>query len=335
MFVSLAKAADDVNTIVTCNGLDCNICSLFKVVTNLFDWLLFVSAAAAIFFVAIGGLIYIGARGREDWMSQAKRTVIWAISGFAFVLLAHLSIRVSFKIMGATNQGMFDKFECDAGGGSSSLPKVPSKSTTDLANEVEQNGSTGGALADGTTEGELKQVFDKISDESMLIYALENNNQRKPIIALTKKSHWFDWDLIKTASTQKTAYLFTKEALAADSTSSNSNSSAGSEEDYRKIAFQVVAGLIKNKQKVVTIVTSITEGSLLSGISVNDLYSVIDSFGTCAGSEGTWYRYSDLCSFEKGSCKETNCVSSSGGAFINGCKCPTGKCRQGNECVGK
>lgn len=329
MLLSIVRAAEE-NTIVTCNGLDCTVCSLFQVVANLFTMLLYTSAAVAIFFVAVGGLIYIAARGRDSWMSQAKKTILWAVFGFAFVLLAHLSVRVSFMVMGANNDGLFDKFECDGeGGGAIKLPKVPTKKITEMSSDIEKNGGGGGVISENTSESELAGVFKKISDENMLIYALEESNQRKPIIALTKTSHWFDWDLIKKASSSKTSGLLLKEVQAAEE---GSSLSLESEESYRQMAFKIVAGLVKNKQKVVTIVTAISKSSLLSGISVNDLYVVLENFSVCAGSGGTWYRYSDSCSFEKGSCGTVNCVSSSE-SFINGCKCPSGTCRQGSECV--
>ncbi len=337
MFYLVAKAAEETDRIVTCSGLDCNICGLFKVVANLFNWLLYVSAAVAIFFVVVGGLIYIGARGRDNWMSQAKRTVFWAISGFAFILVAHLAIRVSFIVMGATNKGVFGDFNCNADGGSALLPTIKSEKTNSLAQEVKNNGSGGAILAEGTTASDLTNLQDNISDEDLLIYALERDNARKPIIALSKSSHWFDWDLIKNATAKSTGLLMIKEAKAA----SNDNISSStpllgqtSEEEYKKIAAQIVESLVKNNQKVVTIVTKISESNLITGISVGDLYNSITNFEDCSGSGGTWYRFSDSCAYSKGACGSSGAsCSASSSSPMDGCSCPSGMCRSGSECV--
>ena len=358
-FVKVAEGASGNETgggLVSCSGLDCNLCKLFESVNNLLSWLLSISAAFAILFVVVGGLVYIGARGMESWMSQAKRTILWSVMGFIFVLVANLAVRTTMKVMGATN-GFFDRIDCNIDEGAL-IPNIPVKSTSEILADLKSRGTAGGTLPAGTSMEEFRKFYEKVQEGKVVIYLVRVLNERKPIVAIGKKDGqteilFVDRSFIQRAfkNDPKVGFLSVQEAEAASTFSNASSSSNGTGDvsgggsnsgvdDSQKIiseVAQIMAQLVKKGREVSVVVVNRSDFNVnaYGEIPVNKLVNVAEDFGSCVSSGGLWSRFSNECYFELGECdiKEKCDPAKAGNVPVEGCQCPANKCRVGNSCV--
>ncbi|MFH1183325.1 MAG: pilin [Candidatus Moraniibacteriota bacterium] len=97
---------------ITCGGLDCSICSLLETTSNIFRWLLGISAILASLFLIIGGVFYLFSQGNKNYFDIAKRTTTYSILGFVFSLIAFISVHTTIWVVTAENNGQWWKFKC-------------------------------------------------------------------------------------------------------------------------------------------------------------------------------------------------------------------------------
>lgn len=73
---------------------DCTLNDLFVMLKNIVDCLVHLSTIVCLFFIVIGGLLYIFSLGNPEMCTKAKNTILWAVGGLALVFLAWLIINV-------------------------------------------------------------------------------------------------------------------------------------------------------------------------------------------------------------------------------------------------
>jgi len=332
MFYLIAKAASTAvdageNQLVTCGGMDCSICKLVEMITNIFSWLLWVSFAIAILFTVVGGFIYIGSRGNDNWMSQAKRTILWAISGFAIMLLAYMAINTTAQIIGGKDKDVWSKFECGSDKEAKSKD-VSQKKVAEIAKSAKGSGELSGKIPQGTNAEEFIQMVNDLSPNDMALVesAIEQNN--KIIAAVGKDSNkqpellYIDTPLINNLFQNKSSLLLLKEANAAES----NNPSAA---QLAQLS-QVIAKIIEKNLDLFFIITDRPKD-----VSAGSLIKAIDKINQCIGSGGSWYRFTEICRAEQESCSATKCTPAGSSNPISGCKCPDGYCLSGKSCVVK
>ena len=265
MFYLIAKAATDAsssaeNGFVSCSGIDCNVCELVKTVVNIFQWLVWVSAAVAILFIVIGGFIYIGARGNENWMSQAKRTIIWAVVGFAIVLLAFLAIKVTYQVLGATNQGLWEEIDCSTSGASNTTnkTKIPQQNLANLIRGGRNGGVIAGRVGKNTSAGDFQQLISSLPQDEVLIFATLDQNNKKPIMAIGKNQDQPELlfvdktlinELLKSSKTSSIVNIAKAESIM----------SASDIETLLSELTQIINKLIENNQELLAIIAKKTK----------------------------------------------------------------------------
>lgn len=343
MFNFIARAAEDSEAsegIVSCSGLDCNVCELVKTVVNIFQLLTWISAAVAILFIVIGGFIYIGARGNELLMSQAKKTIIWAIVGFALVLLAFLGIKATYKVVGATNEGFWEEIDCDADtgilGSNKRIAAIPEQSAASLIRGAKNGGIAAGKLKMEAGSNELGQLVENLDEDKMAIFAAAGQSEKKPIMAIGKKNNqpellYVDRSLINQLL-KSTGQLLISSVYA---------QTAGNNQINELLAeiTQVVQRLIEKNQELLVIITQRTNiGSgenSLGNVPVSTIHNITNKVSQCFNSGGYWFMFSDTCKAAEQNCNPVKCSVQSDFSLTAGCQCPEDKCLSGSNCVDK
>ena len=95
-----------IESLVPCGpGQDhmCTLCDFVLMAHNIFWFILKISLATAILFVAIAGILYIVSAGSEQLMTTAKSAMNYALMGFGFCLGAWLLVQVIASSLGYSN----------------------------------------------------------------------------------------------------------------------------------------------------------------------------------------------------------------------------------------
>jgi len=107
---------------VTCGGSDCSMCSLLKTVSNVFYYLMTISAVVSILLLCLSGLFYIFTIGNKDKEKTIKKAFYSSIVGFALTLLSFLVIYFVFNLSQAKNYQSWYQFECIENAPTSYIP---------------------------------------------------------------------------------------------------------------------------------------------------------------------------------------------------------------------
>lgn len=336
-----AHAAENaIDEIVTCSGLDCSLCKMLEMVTRALDFATGVSFAVAVLFGIIGGFIYIGSRGNETWMSLAKRTVKWALTGFALVLLANLAIRIIFQVTGATNKNIWDKFECNEETASGVEPNYNQISPADLGESIAIGGILGGNLEGEFNPQELNRLIADAGNDNLLFFGVNKNGQEVPLFLMGGKNgdldvFYTDNDLLRDKLQNPVSYqgkifsILTSEARAL----------VEEQDKEKKVAYlsQVINQIMKKGNKMLVFALDKPPGlsETLNNLQIEDLFSKFDHTANCFNSGGVWYRFKEPCYQEKEKCAGTKCVPLGEENYVDGCKCSKNKCAEENVCVNK
>jgi len=92
-----------IESLVPCGpGQDhmCTLCDFVLMAHNIFWFILKISLATAILFIAIAGILYIVSAGSEQLMTTAKSAMTYALMGFGFCLGAWLLVQVIASSLG-------------------------------------------------------------------------------------------------------------------------------------------------------------------------------------------------------------------------------------------
>ncbi|OGZ84880.1 MAG: hypothetical protein A2599_00495 [Candidatus Staskawiczbacteria bacterium RIFOXYD1_FULL_39_28] len=96
--------------IVPCNGPDCDICSFFEMLSNIYDFIVkFIAAPLAVLMLTIGGIMILISAGNPNLSGIGKKILWAAIIGLVLVFCSYLIIDTILKAIGYT-QGI--NFAC-------------------------------------------------------------------------------------------------------------------------------------------------------------------------------------------------------------------------------
>ena len=342
MFYLIAKAASSgvengEDQLVTCGGLDCSVCKIIEMVVRIWNWMTWTSFAVAVLFAVIGGFIYIGSRGNEAWMSLAKRAIFWAVGGFAIVLLSYMAINTSVQVMGGGKGNPWDRFECNSDG-SAELNSLPEKMATELVNIAKTGGELSGKMSKANGVNELLQAANQLDPNDMLIIEAEVNKSKKILAVIGKgenkepKLFYVDGAAInQLLKKDEGASLLLAQANAQESNAQESEKS-GSIDELITAVSQTIAKIIARNQNLVIIVT---EKPGNNDLSANALIKNISKANQCLDSNGSWFRFSEICQAEQENCSAPKCTLSGNFNPVTGCNCPPDKCLSGGQCVAK
>jgi len=350
MFQFIVQAADSgENPLVTCSGLDCSVCSLVKMVVNIIYYLTwYISFPLAVLFLVIGGFIYIGARGNESWMALAKKAILWAVGGFAIVLLAFLTISSSLKIIGAKNNSVWSQVECSVDS-SARLQDIPNKKATDLVKAMKKGGILSGKIAfqkDSTDE--ILTVMGNLDPTDMMVLESEISQTKKPLFILGKDKEkqtellYLDRETINRVLgviNGKTTFVFNeanaKETGTASDSNSNKNDNTADDKNTNEILAemsQIVTRIIDKRQNLIMVIAERPKGN---NLGVNRMLEAVGNINQCLESKGSWYRFSEICKAEQENCSARKCVPSGNFNPVTACECLENSCLSNGVCVPK
>lgn len=72
-----------------------SVSDFVHLVDNIFEWILSIGGAVALFMLIYGGIMYMNSTGDEQKATKAKKIVYWALGGLMLLLLAY---SISFTI---------------------------------------------------------------------------------------------------------------------------------------------------------------------------------------------------------------------------------------------
>lgn len=347
LFASKAQAVSDSN-LVSCGGLDCNVCGALETVSRAINWLFLISAAAAIASVILGGSLYIIANGVETKMRQAKKWILRAVIGFALVLVGWLVIHSLFHVFGATYKNSWWKVECEVEPPPLSV-FLPIRRPVHLLEATKNGGDLSAVLAKGTKKEELVDLLKNLPDGKTISFKLDRGPNAETVIILKKENgklkivasnEQLKEEQNKEGSSLK--QLFSKlaqitpgKAQAAlvddydldnltDGASLENLFSSTSDYDFFTSFLELIVKFIESNENIIAI--------------INETQEQLQTVNFCIGSGGSWHRFNNSCELEN-----QNCPVSGGSSpvscdatdknFTNGCKCPENTCLENNECV--
>jgi len=106
----IARAAE--NSVVSCTGADCSVCSMLAAVSNIYNFFLAVSFAVAVLVLIIAGVNYLLNGGDWKRLEKSKQYLKSGVIGFAVVLLGWVVIQTVIKTVGYPNAGNWWEFQC-------------------------------------------------------------------------------------------------------------------------------------------------------------------------------------------------------------------------------
>lgn len=204
------------SSLLSCQGSNCNICSLLETISNAYNFLLGISfAVAALFAVIIGFLYLTNSLGKKNFKKSfyALRN---ALLGLALILTGWLIINVSVWFAGFKNAGSWWQFHCEVADSeqpaenlakySSFQPKSPYanlKTFTSLADFIKSSEQRGRLTGLSSVTVFLNQIQTLPPDKSLTFLAparLTSQNatadQYLPVLTVKKEA-----DKIRLAST--------------------------------------------------------------------------------------------------------------------------------------
>lgn len=69
-----------------------------KIIADLISPFLEVATGVAIFFIVLGGFLWVTAMGRQEQLDKAKKTLTWAIIGFLIIIFSYLIVQIITRI---------------------------------------------------------------------------------------------------------------------------------------------------------------------------------------------------------------------------------------------
>lgn len=129
MFVlKIARAAEE--TVVSCSGSDCTVCGALSTVSRVINFLMGISAVAAVLILVLAGIAYIFTTGRKRFLEKAKVFARKGVIGFGLILVSWLVIRTLFFVSGYQGINNWWSLSCETGG------ETVSSHQTDLLNDL-------------------------------------------------------------------------------------------------------------------------------------------------------------------------------------------------------
>jgi hypothetical protein len=99
-------------SIVSCQGENCNVCAGIETVSNLYNYLLGISLVLAILVLVLAGFFYLGSAGNQEKLSRSRLFARSGILGFSLILIGWIIIHSLFFALGFKNAGSWWQFQC-------------------------------------------------------------------------------------------------------------------------------------------------------------------------------------------------------------------------------
>ncbi len=111
--VNITQAAEQ-TSLVTCQGPNCDLCSLFETITATYNFFLAVSSVVAILAVIIAGLNYILSAGNRNLFRQSANLLKSGLIGFAVIITGWIVTNSLIISLGPKNSGSWWQFRCSS-----------------------------------------------------------------------------------------------------------------------------------------------------------------------------------------------------------------------------
>jgi|GEM_PF-6804097 len=298
-------------SLTTCGGLDCNICSLLATVSKTISYLLIISAALAVFLVVISGFLYIGSFGGKFLLEKAKRYFRLVVLGFFIILVSWITINTILWLSGFGG-GKWWNFECDSGT-RNGLAEVK---ISEIAYAVKNGGKLSGIIPSGTKHSDLEDLYNDLPENNTINLVVLENGEINPWAVFERNKDGLSIiyvDARKIKDLAPGGFSGDEKTLtdnsSLDPTASNSGLQAMAN-SIKSLVFDFVAGrkdqgvIVMEKPKNFQL-----EPSNIPTKMSKDMKNDFALANNCLDSRGNWYRFLD---------KQTN-------KFSDSCACPDNK----------
>jgi len=328
--------------LVSCNGIDCSVCSLIQTVSIVFNYLLSISFVIAILFLIIAGYRYLVTGGRNEEIRKAKKMVAYSISGFVAILLSFLTVHLVFMGLGMKQEKWY-KINCDELSNLAYTPEtniIPQHIATvnNLSSLI--NSKDQAAILDLSLINVANTRLDLINmaerEETLKFYSIEGNDGNIPtqdiyefIVSDNGYTEIFlnnEFKTIETDLADKLQELFSIERyesgidiIGVRELESFSGSYSIEETDIEDGLNELI-NYLSEKGITKLLVTK-------SAKSTDDLAACIDS-------GGDWKEFINECNTKKEVCGKQNIKCSKNKNPVMGCQCPKGTCLINGQCIG-
>lgn len=72
---------------------------IFQLISRIANLALLLGGSIAVLFIIVSAIMYFTAYGNEERATQAKKTLIWAIAGTAFILISYFVVNLVWSFM--------------------------------------------------------------------------------------------------------------------------------------------------------------------------------------------------------------------------------------------
>jgi len=322
--------------LVSCNGIDCNICNILETISAIFNWLLAVSFAAAVLMLVIGGFFLISSRGKKLTQSKAKYFIQTVLKGFGLVLLAWIIIHALLTVIG--NNKSWWQFECSSTDSNSVLTVNSIQEA--LRSSKQGEGEVGAQLQENTSSQNVLDVYESLSEEELLVFNTLENNQLDTWAILGKKNgveeiFYLDVTKIEAALSKKESFSPINIARAQLDipnlpdleNSINSLDEKGSEQGIREVAraiSQLIFAFAEGRTDQVVFLITRPENLTIDSSQITqripgEISASIEKAKQCLLSQGQWRRFANSCSFKKALNPEEKCDPAKDSIPVDGC----------------
>lgn len=104
----LNPAAADAAQLVTCTGLNCNLCTLLSTINNITDWIAIISSILAAGVIVYAGFRLVTSGGDQAAYAQAKQYFVNGVIGLIIVLAAWTLVDTLIKTLAGGDMGVWN-----------------------------------------------------------------------------------------------------------------------------------------------------------------------------------------------------------------------------------
>ncbi len=173
---------EEVKQIVSCSGMDCELCSLIETISNLYNNFVLVSFATAVFGLTVSGIYLMLATGRERIVAKTKRAIKSVALGFSFVLAGWLVVHTIIGVTGAKNAGGWFSFECEKeyAVAEQTIKQAKIKSFASLADFLESGELKGMIEGNNINENLASEIKNLLGEDKLVLSAPAKMNSSVP-----------------------------------------------------------------------------------------------------------------------------------------------------------
>jgi len=351
------------NQIVTCGGMDCSVCSVINLVNILFRYLLGISAVLTVLILIIAGFLYLQVRGKKEELSQARRTLFYALYGLVVTGVSFTVVALTFFATGSENRGEWFRINCTVVHETDSEAQEPAniEDSSYLKNTDDQIVESGniGSIASGdkkivkldssqmNTDNFASDIWGIDPERKITFFSGDKDVSGKDVIDFRNDGLGYNKSQTGKYIVQPTEQYASDQLVDPDQKlrpilSINSSDAADSfkvewGQNLRKTNGNYTITNNQGVNKIANSLKKVAQVSELGGKKIyayvtGDLTLVGNKVQNCTDSGGEMKEFQNLCLADKKKFENRNMVCSSIYQPVTACDCPIGYYLKDEKC---